>query len=273
MNVLRFGVSLLVNLAVTAIGAILTYMGVSSVVTTALVISFLETELPGTGTTRNQDLAEAAGEAGGVAFDYFASLTPWLIMAGTLFGGLALLFLGGRGVWRRLRAGLPDEEEGDPQTGERRIGQTLLYGAGAAFGLFRIVLGLFDVADYALLYASGGRAWAVVEREQDTVRTKVKEEFSGMFIDYRFRTADGREVVSQTPISYELARIIVEGDQIEVLYSLRDPQRNRLPMQFDLLAVVIHFAVMGVLAVFGIRGLRRNLDLGDLDSWRRWSDA
>ena len=273
LSVLRFGISLLVHLTVTAIGAILTYMGVSSIFTTVLLYNLLETELPGTGITMNESLGEASGAPDGLAFDFFASMTPWLITFGTLIGGLVLLFLGGRGVWRRLRAGLPDEDEGDPKTGERRIGQTLIYGAGAAFGLFRIVLGLFDVADYALLYTSGGRAWAVIEREQDTVNTPVKEPFTGMFIEYRFLTADGQEVTSQTPISYELARQVQEGDQIKVFYSLRDPQKNRLPVEFDLMAVLIHFAVMGFLAVFGLRGLWRNLELGDLDSRNRWSEA
>jgi len=130
-----------------------------------------------------------------------------------------------------------------------------------------------DVADYAVLYTSGGRTWGVVEREQDTVRTKEKETFSGMFIDVRYQTADGQEMIAQTPISYELARIVEVGDRIEVMYSLSDPQRYRLPAKFDLLGVVIDFAIMGFLAVFGIRGLRRNLDLGDLDSRERWSDA
>ena len=273
MSVLRYGVSLLVNLAVTAIGAILAYMGISSLVTTILLYSFLETELPGSQTTMNEALGEATRQGGGVAFDFFADLTPWLITFGTLFGGLALLFFGGRGVWRRLRAGLPDEDEGDPRTAEGRIGHILIYGAGAAIGLLRIVIGLLDVADYAVLYTSGGRTWGVVEREQDTVRTKEKETFSGMFIDVRYQTADGQEMIAQTPISYELARIVEVGDRIEVMYSLSDPQRYRLPAKFDLLGVVIDFAIMGFLAVFGIRGLRRNLDLGDLDSRERWSDA
>lgn len=254
MGVFRFAVSVFANLIMTVVGGFLLYLGSVGLVLTLQVYLFLETELPGAEASIN----DALGAANGGRMDLFAEATPWLIMVGQLLVGLPLLVFGVLGVVRRLQAGLPDEEEGLPETSAGRIGSTLVFLAGGLIGLKLMIFAVIDVTDYLQMEVRNERANAVIEKNWKS-RGAEDEDRGGYYATYRFRTHAGETIKSKVRVPNFAGKHFVEGNRIVVSYLPGDPNTNEWVGIRSLSDFIFPLLLYGILVTGGFWGVKRNL--------------
>lgn len=259
MSLFRFAVSIFANLIMALAGGFLTYLGSIGLLTTLQVYLLLEQALPGTDAT----MKEALGEADGRQLDLFADLTPWLIMFGELIVGLPLLIFGILGLFRRLQAGLPEEEEDTPTSTAGRLGQGLIYLAGGAVGLYLLTFAVIDVVDYAHLEVRAEKAEAVVDRNWKS--NGQDGEPRGYYAIYRFQTLAGQTFTSKVKVPNFAGGHFTEGNRIVVNYLPSDPSINEWEGTRSLSDYAVPMAFYLLLVVGGFWGLKRNL-FGDLQT-------
>lgn len=253
MSVFRYCFSLFANLVLMGLGGFLTYMGGLGLILTLQIYLFLETELPG-GRTMNQTL----GELNGGEMDMFGDATPWLIMIGELGVGLPLLIFGLWGLMRRLRNGLPDEDDGVPETSAGRLGQALIYLTGGLAGLALLASTLFDTFDYVHHVANSQRAEAVIEQRWRSGGTA--DEIKGQsYVTYRFNTHGGETLVSKAMVPNFAGKTFVEGNRIIVTYRPENPQVNEWEELRSLSDFILPLLLYSALLIGGLWGVKRNL--------------
>jgi hypothetical protein len=253
MSLFRYLFSLFANLVMIVLGGFLTYMGGLGLILTLQIYLFLETELPG-GKTMNQTL----GELNGGEMDMFGDATPWLIMFGELLVGLPLLVFGVRGLLRRLKGGLPDEEEGLPETSAGRIGQDAVFLAGGLAGLVLLSSTLFKAYDYVSHVTNSARAEAIIEKRWRSGGTA--DEINGQYyVTYRFNTHAGEAFVSKAAVPNFGGKAFTEGNKIIVTYRPDDPKDNEWEELRSLSDYLFPFVMYTALVVGGLWGVKRNL--------------
>jgi len=261
MGLPRFILSIVVSLGLAIVGALLVYSGGTALIRSAVLYSLLEETVGNTGTT----VREALNLNGQFALSFTDAIVPAMFTVGALFVGGTLLFLGLRGLVRRIVAGLPTEDEGDPKTETGRMGQMLLYGAGTAFGLWGLALGSLDTLSYLVLSTSGVQTTAEVEGIRTQNRTR-DGRMPGVYFDYSFRSISG-EVVTGTQLvpSSNFSRAYSDGGELTIYYSLGSPQTHAFPDLRAWSGIAQFMAFRLILVVFGVWGLRRNLRIGGID--------
>jgi hypothetical protein len=253
MSLFRYLFSLFANLVMIVLGGFLTYMGGLGLILTLQIYLFLESELPG-GKTMNQTL----GELNGGEMDMFGDATPWLIMFGELLVGLPLLVFGVRGLLRRLKGGLPDEEEGLPETSAGRIGQAAVFLAGGLAGLVLLSSTLFKAYDYVSHVTNSARAEAIIEKRWRSGGTA--DEINGQYyVTYRFNTHAGETFVSKAAVPNFGGKAFTEGNKIIVTYRPDDPKDNEWEELRSLSDYLFPFVMYTALVVGGLWGVKRNL--------------
>ncbi len=258
--VLRYLISIAVALILTVVGGFLAFSGGFSILTMLTFQFVLDQEIGASGTSLNDVFAETHSGR----LDFFADPSAWLMTVGLFLGGLVLVFLGLRGLYRRLLAGIPEEGEGDAETPLGQLGSILVFALGAAYGSYAMVMLLISAADYLALRTGGVRAMAVIEKEWTARDTESKDD-RGQFVSYRFQTERGEIVVAEKSVPHSILRDYEAGSTIEIVYAREDPSRTLIPVVESWTAFLTRVAAYGFLIVFGIRGLRRNLRLQDLD--------
>jgi len=254
MSVLRYLISIVANLAMSVFGGFLTYMGGLGLFLTLQIYLFLEQDMPGSDTTLNETL----GAMNGGPIDLFAEATPWLIMFGELLIGLPLLIFGVLGLVRRVKEGLPDEDEDQAETPVGRIAQALVYLAGGTIGGFLLISTLLGVFDYVSYVENSQRAEAIIDRNwrSDGADGEIRGSY---YVTYRFQTHAGETVVSKAQVPNMAGNHFAEGNKIIVRYLTTDPNVNEWEELRSLSNAALPLIFYTVLVVGGIWGVRRNL--------------
>lgn len=261
MSSMRYLLSLGVNLALAIAGGTLVRLGGTALASAVTIYQALESPA---GQSR-QRLMESFGLPGQLDMSFYYTVVPFIFSAGLLIVGGTLLVIGLRGLYKRIAAGLPAENEDDPTTEAGRIGQMILYGFGAAFGLWGLTLGALDNLSYLILSASGMETIAEIE----TIRTQNgtrDDSPPGVYFDYHFTTTSGESVTgSQLVPSSEFSRTNRDGGRIPVIYDFGNPQTHDFPQFRDWWGIAWFMAFRLLLAGIGIWGLSRVLRMGRID--------
>jgi hypothetical protein len=187
-----------------------------------------------------------------------------LIGTSLVIVGIVLLVFGVRGLWRRVRTGMPSEEEGRAETTTGRLASAAVFGAGALLGLLKLTL---------MVYALGGQialAWTGIETDALVTRKwsgdwappgSDRPKSVGYQIAFAFDTPTGR-VEQETRISSGLYRSVEQGSTVRVTYAPDNPAD--FAIEFASVRAIVFNAVIwvGLLSV-GLWGVRRNLGSDD----------
>ncbi len=178
--------------------------------------------------------------------------------------GIVLVAFGVRGLWRRIRAGMPSEDESRAETTMGRLASAAVFGAGALLGLLKLTL---------MIYALGGQialAWTGIQTDAAVIRKwhgdwappgSDRPKRFGYQIAFAFDTPTER-VEQETRISNGLYRTLEAGSTVPVTYAAGDPRDFAIEFA-SVRAVLINLLVwMGLLSV-GLWGVRRNLGPDD----------
>ena len=192
----------------------------------------------------------------------------WLIAAigsGFAIAGLVLLFFGVRGLWRRIQAGMPSEDEGRAVTSTGRLASAAVFGAGALLGLLRLTLLIYALGDQAMLAWTGVETNAVVSRKWDADWAKAgtnDPKRASHLIAFTFQTPQGATVEQETRVSAGLYHSIDVGSAVPVTYSPQDPDKFGLEFARPRAVLIDAFIWIGLISV-GLWGVRRNLGSDD----------
>ncbi len=254
MRLFRYLLSLVANGIMTVVGAFLTGTGIFALFSTLSVYLYLETSIPGTDATLN----DALGMANGGRMDLFAEAEPWLIMFGQLAVGVPLLFFGLRGLVRRIKAGLPDEDEGAAETSAGRIGQGLVYLAGSAVGGYLMFFTLLDTVDFIDHQSNSLYSEAVIERIAKSDGSN--GEAPGLrYADFYFQTQEGETVRGRMQVPFNPGKEFVEGGKIVVGFLPSDPSVHEWQGLRSVDDYLINIAIYGALLLGGLWGAYRNV--------------
>jgi hypothetical protein len=208
----------------------------------------------------NRDAREMIGEGGTKMLVLVAAIGTGLAVIGFL-----LLFFGLRGLWRRIRAGMPSEDEGRAETTTGRLVSAAVFGAGALLGLLRLTVTTYAVGDQIVLAWTGVETNAVIVRKWSGDWSPPGSErppSAGRQIEFSFQTPDGKTIRREIRISGELYRAVEEGATIPVTYSAKDPTEAETEFASPLAVLMHAFFWIGLISV-GLWGVRRNLGSGD----------
>ena len=260
MAPIRYLVSILVSLILTIVGGFLTFSGGFSIVTMLTLQFAVDREIGDTGVSMNDLMA--GGHSGRI--DVFADPSAWFMTVSLFLVGLALLFFGIRGLYLRISAGLPEEDEGDAETALGRLGSGLVFGIGTAYGCYAMVMLLIGAADYLALRTSGVHTIATIEKEWLARDTETKDDH-GQFVSYSFQNLQGEGVVAEKSVQIFFLGEVEPGSQIEIIYDPKEPSETLILSQESWFGFLTRLGGYGFLIVFGIRGLYRNFRLQELD--------
>ncbi len=252
MPVLRYLITIFVNLACTAIGAVLIVRGVGPFIYLYIIDSTIK---------RQESLfSNAEGFNPTRDLDYLAA---WDVFAiGILFflGGLVLVILGLRGLYRRIRNGLPQDEIVDAETSGGRLVAGLGFGIAALWAGYAMFMSLLDIADHLPLRISGQQATAVVEktwRAQDPSDSRQYQSF----LAYRFKTPDGQTIRGEIQVPRSFMAKVSRGDRIDILYAPDDTSETTIPELETWGRAFLFLGLYAFLIFFGVIGARRNLGI------------
>lgn len=260
MRVPRYILSVAVYLALIAIGGSVVYFSATALANSVLLLSILDQPVGPMGTTP-RDVFTSNGEN---PISFLAIAGPMAGSAAICIAGLALIVFAFFRLANRIRAGLPTEEEGAPKTEAGRIGQMVLYGAGAAFGLWGLTLGTLDILSYVALATTGQETVAEISGTRTQNRTRDGRP-PGVYFDYSFQTIRGNTVSgTQLVPSSAFTRANKDGGRIRLYYYIGKPADHTFPdlKNWSGLAQFMGFRL--VLLVFGAWGLRRVLAIGKI---------
>lgn len=260
MAPIRYLVSILVSLILTIVGGFLTFSGGFSIFTMLMLHFVVNQEIDDSGVTMNDLLSEGRN----TGIDVFADPSAWIMTLSLFLGGLALLFFGLRGLYLRISAGLPEEDEGDSETTLGRLGSGLVFAIGTAYGCYAMVMLLVGAADYLALRTSGVHTFATVEKEWMARDTETKDDH-GQFVSYSFQNLQGETVIAEKSVQILFLGEVEPGSQIEIIYDPEEPSDTLILSQESWFGFLTRLGSYGFLIVFGIRGLYRNFRLEELD--------
>ena len=150
---LRFCFALAVSLILLAIGVFSSFVGVMGIINGFRLHSAI------------MDKFEMYAAAGQTPPNIFSNPGPWLFSGGILAVGLALIVFGAIALRRRVAAGLPKQEDGEPKTRASWVAQLVFFGGVAMFGVYGVTVGLYELSGYATLFMFGDRTTAVIEKK------------------------------------------------------------------------------------------------------------
>jgi hypothetical protein len=203
-----------------------------------------------------------------IATNHFTQAeTNWIALSavaavgiGLAVAGILLLVFGLRGLWRRIAAGMPSEDE-RAETTTGRIGSAAIFGAGALLGLLRLSLLVYAVGDQTVLQWTGVETTAVVERKWrgDWAPPGSDEPPRVAYqLAVAFRAQDGTTVRQEKRVSGVYYRDVEEGSSIPITYASRNPDISRLQF-IGLRRVLIEAVVWIGLISAGLWGVWRNI--------------
>jgi hypothetical protein len=169
--------------------------------------------------------------------------------------GAVLLYFSARGFVRRWKAGPPSEEEGVGKSATAKVFGLLLYGAGALYGAYGLIVGMEPLIGDVQLATGGDTVAARVigiepapEIHWDLYRVK-----------YQFRTKDGQAVQGvSNQFSYRASKMLEEGD-VDVTYLVADPSVSKANFVFSIFDVFKFYGGQFVILLIGIWGFAKNL--------------
>lgn len=253
MRVLRYLLSLVANGILTVVGGFLAGTGLFALFSIFSVHLFLETTIPGTDSSFNDVL----GETHSGRLDLFADAEPWLIVTGQLVVGLPLLFFGLRGFVRRLKAGLPDVDEGVAETSAGRLFSGLVYLAGSTVGAYLLFFTVLETVEFVEQQSNSIYSEAIIERIAKS-DGRNDEKTGWRYADYYFQTAEGETVRSRMPVPAHPGPAFVEGGRIVVGYLPGDPSVNEWQGLRSADDYLVNIAIYAALLIGGFWGMVRN---------------
>ena len=179
---------------------------------------------------------------------------------GLAIAGLLLLFFGLRGLWRRVAAGMPAEDE-HAETPVGRLGSAAIFGAGALLGLLRLTLLLYAIGDQVVLQWTGIETSALVERKWrgDWAPPGTDQPPRIAYqLAIAFRAEDGGTIHQEKRVSGSFYHAVEEGSSIQVTYARQDPNDASLEFIGPRRVLIEAFIWIGLISA-GLWGVRRNL--------------
>ena len=134
----------------------------------------------------------------------------------------------------------------------------LVFGIGALWGGYAMVLSLLDIAEHLPLRLAGQQATAIVEKTWNA-KDPADERRYQSFLSYRFKTRDGETVRAQTQVPRTYLWDVKRGTRIDILYAPHDTSQTTIPELETWGRAFLFLGFYTFLVVFGIIGARRNL--------------
>ena len=134
----------------------------------------------------------------------------------------------------------------------------LVFGIGALWGGYAMVLSLLDIAEHLPLRLAGQQATAIVEKTWNA-KDPADERRYQSFLSYRFKTRDGETVRAQTQVPRTYLWDVKRGTRIDILYAPHDTSQTTIPELETWRRAFLFLGFYTFLVVFGIIGARRNL--------------
>ena len=134
----------------------------------------------------------------------------------------------------------------------------LVFGIGALWGGYAMVLSLLDIAEHLPLRLAGQQATAIVEKTWNA-KDPADERRYQSFLSYRFKTRDGETVRAQTQVPRTYLWDVKRGTRIDILYAAHDTSQITIPELETWGRAFLFLGFYTFLVVFGIIGARRNL--------------
>jgi hypothetical protein len=168
-------------------------------------------------------------------------------------GGVGLVIAAVRGIARRIRDGLPSDDEGIGKSPLTLLINILIYGAGFCFGAYSIAVSIVPAVQMSLLVADGITTEATITGFTPTDDPKY------WIVNYRFRTADGRVIEDSTfEDGYEQPTTRIMS-KFRVTYIAADPSKHDVTEYFEPSQMVLSMVVRFGIALVGLWGLVRNI--------------
>ena len=250
MPVLRYLTTIFVNLACVAVGGFLILIGLRTYTTLEVFKTNLERQKAMFADVEGFDPTQGMN---------FSAIDD-MVITGILFflGGLIIALLGLRGLLRRIRRGLPSEQIVDAETSRGRLIAGLVFGIGALWGGYAMILSLLDIAEHLPLRLAGQQATAVVEKTWNA-KDPADERRYQSFLSYRFKTRDGETVRAEIQVPRTYVWDVKRGTRIDILYAPHDTSQTTIPELETWGRAFLFLGFYTFLVVFGVIGARRNL--------------
>lgn len=166
--------------------------------------------------------------------------------------GLALVWFGGRGGWRRIRAGLPSADEGVGRSLGARIGLAVVFGIAMLWGAAGFFLGIVANVEFATIGFTGTVTDAKVTAYKST------DDPYRWIVLYEFRDANGAPFTGKTLAPADDPNGPRVSD-LQVTYLPADPTRNDVFAPYWVAEILFFVVSRGLVALVGAWGLFRNI--------------
>ncbi|MBD1545888.1 hypothetical protein [Roseibium aggregatum] len=253
-RVLRYVLSLFVGLIGLIAGGLLIWMAIANSVLLWGVYKYATAE---SGLAHELRVAEE--KLKGVKFDLDKLIQPALLAVLALSAGVFLLIIGGRSLFRRLMAGLPEENEGRAETAVGRWGHIAIYLFGILLAGKGLVFGILYVpTDVPLTFTSvHGEATAEKHWSVPSEREGARPSYYAVF---RYTTADGQSYRKEMQVDSIVAAGLKRDPDIRIAYVPNDPQNMTIARWVrSPLGYLWFFMWRIVFVTIGVRGIAREL--------------
>lgn len=174
------------------------------------------------------------------------------VKAGIAIIGLVLLFFAVRGLIARIRAGLPSDEEAVGKSLFSRVGNSLIYGAGFAFGAFSLAVSIGPGLQMATAVATGTTVEATV------LGFDPGDGPRAYTANFEF-TAEGRHFTGTYPVTSSNPPTTSLLPGIKVTYPPGRPEQFQVTEEYSHSGFLFFLAFRLFLVVGGLWGLIKNL--------------
>ncbi|UJW87254.1 DUF3592 domain-containing protein [Devosia sp. SL43] len=168
--------------------------------------------------------------------------------------GIAIVAVAVAFMLARIRAGLPDDEEGVGTTTPTRLLSLCIYSAGTLYGAYGLTFGIGPLVDDYRLAEQGRTVVAQILSAEPApdIGPDIRR------IHYQFLTEDG-QIVTGTANQFEYtAPRTVKAGAAEVTYDPLDPSRSELDFSFSLQFALYFVAAQLVFLILGIWGFAKS---------------
>ena len=168
--------------------------------------------------------------------------------------GIAIIAVAVAFLLARIRAGLPNDDEGVGATTPTRLLSLCIYSAGTLYGAFGLTFGIGPLVDDYRLAAQGRTAIAQVLGAEPApdIGPDIHR------VHYQFVTSDGQTVTgTANQFVYTAPRTVKDG-VAEVTYDPLDPSRSELDFSFSLQFALYFVAAQLVFVSLGIWGFAKS---------------
>lgn len=253
-RVLRYFLSLFVSLIGVVAGGLLIWMAIANSILLWGVYQYATAD---SGLIHELRVAEE--KLKGVKFDLDKLIQPALLAGFSLCAGIFLLVIGGRSLIRRLKAGLPQEDEGRAETAAGRWGHIAIYLFGILIAGRGLVFGILYVpTDVPLTFASvPGEATAEKQWSVPSEREGARPSYYAVL---RYTAADGQTYHKEMQVDSIVAVELEQDPEIRIAYVPNDPQNMTIARWVRSPLGYLWFFLWRILfVVVGVRGIAREL--------------